>query len=56
MNLFGAKTFAHGIHPPESKDDTRGLAIHQFALRTIVDRAALPAHRQAGGADRRGGG
>ncbi len=30
MNLFGTKTFAHGIHPPESKDDTSGLPIRQF--------------------------
>lgn len=30
MNLFGGKTFAHGIHPPELKDETRGLPIRQF--------------------------
>jgi electron transport complex protein RnfC len=28
--LFGAKTFAHGVHPPEAKDDTSGLPIRQF--------------------------
>lgn len=32
LSLFGVKTFAHGIHPPESKHDTRGLAIRQFAF------------------------
>ena len=30
MNIFGAKTFAHGIHPPEAKDETNGLPIRQF--------------------------
>ncbi len=36
MNLFGGKTFAHGIHPPESKDETRGLAIHQFPFAPLL--------------------
>ncbi len=35
-DLFGSKTFAHGIHPPESKDDTSGLAIHQFAFAPLL--------------------
>ena len=30
MRLLGLKTFRHGVHPPESKDDTKGLAIRQF--------------------------
>lgn len=30
MNLFGKKSFAHGIHPPELKDNTSGLPIRQF--------------------------
>ena len=30
MNIFGVKSFAHGIHPPESKDETSGKAISQF--------------------------
>jgi electron transport complex protein RnfC len=30
MDLFGLKTFRHGVHPPEAKDETRGLAIRQF--------------------------
>jgi len=32
MSLLGGKTFAHGIHPPELKDDTRDLPIRQFAF------------------------
>lgn len=34
--LFGKHTFAHGIHPPESKDDTRGLPIHQFPFPDLL--------------------
>jgi len=30
MAFFGGKTFAHGIHPPGLKEETRGLAIRQF--------------------------
>jgi electron transport complex protein RnfC len=30
MRLFGATSFAHGIHPPESKDWTSGSPIRQF--------------------------
>ena len=36
MNLFGGKTFAHGVHPPESKDETSGLAIHQFPFAPLL--------------------
>ena len=36
LNLFGVKTFAHGIHPPDSKDDTRELAIHQFPFAPLM--------------------
>jgi electron transport complex protein RnfC len=36
MNLLGGKSFAHGIHPPESKDETRGLAIHQFPFAPLL--------------------
>jgi electron transport complex protein RnfC len=36
MNLFGGKTFAHGVHPPQSKDETRGLAIHQFPFAPLL--------------------
>ncbi len=34
--LFGGKTFAHGVHPPESKDETSGLAIHQFPFAPLL--------------------
>jgi electron transport complex protein RnfC len=30
MNIFGAKTFAHGIHPPDSKTETSREPIRQF--------------------------
>ena len=30
MRWLGRKTFRNGIHPPEAKDETRGLAIRQF--------------------------
>ncbi len=36
MKLFGSHTFAHGIHPPEEKDQTRGLAIHQFPFADLL--------------------
>ena len=36
MKLFGGKTFSHGIHPPQSKDETRGLAIHQFPFAPLL--------------------
>ena len=29
MRLLGLKTFRHGVHPPESKDRTSGLAIRR---------------------------
>lgn len=34
--LFGTKTFAHGIHPPAAKDETRHLAIHQFSFAPLL--------------------
>ncbi len=34
--LIGGKTFAHGIHPPESKEETCGLAIHQFPFAPLL--------------------
>ena len=34
--LFGTKTFAHGIHPPEAKSDTSGLAIRQFPFAPVL--------------------
>lgn len=36
FDLIGRKTFAHGIHPPESKDDTSGLSIHQFPFAPLL--------------------
>lgn len=36
IKLAGGKTFSHGIHPPEEKDDTRGLAIHQFPFAPLL--------------------
>ena len=35
-NLLGIKSFAHGIHPPEYKDDTRRLAIRQFPFAPLL--------------------
>ncbi len=37
MNIFGAKSFAHGIHPPESKDDTSGQPIRQFPFAPVLE-------------------
>jgi Na+-translocating ferredoxin:NAD+ oxidoreductase subunit C len=36
IHLFGGKTFRHGIHPPELKDETRGLRIHQFPFAPLL--------------------
>lgn len=36
IRLIGGKTFAHGIHPPEAKDATRGLTIHQFPFAPLL--------------------
>ena len=36
MRLLGLKTFRHGIHPPEAKDETRGLAIRQFPFAPLL--------------------
>jgi len=36
MRLLGLKTFRHGVHPPESKDETRGLAIRQFPFAPLL--------------------
>jgi electron transport complex protein RnfC len=35
-DLFGRNSFAHGIHPPECKDDTRGLPIRQFPFAPLL--------------------
>jgi electron transport complex protein RnfC len=36
MRLLGLKTFRHGIHPPESKEETSGLAIRQFPFAPLL--------------------
>jgi electron transport complex protein RnfC len=36
MRLLGLKTFRHGIHPPESKDATAGLAIRRFPFAPLL--------------------
>jgi len=36
VRLGGAKTFRHGVHPPESKDETSGLAIRQFPFAPVL--------------------
>jgi len=36
MGLLGLKTFRHGVHPPEHKDDTRGLPIRQFPFAPVL--------------------
>jgi len=33
---FHKDTFKHGIHPPESKDETRSLAIKQFPFSPVI--------------------
>jgi electron transport complex protein RnfC len=30
MRLLGLKTFRHGIHPPECKEETAGMPVRQF--------------------------
>ena len=36
MGLLGLKTFRHGVHPPESKDATSGMAIRQFPFAPVL--------------------
>jgi Na+-translocating ferredoxin:NAD+ oxidoreductase subunit C len=36
MRLLGLRTFRHGVHPPESKDDTRGSPIRQFPFAPLL--------------------
>jgi electron transport complex protein RnfC len=36
MSLLGLKTFRHGIHPAELKDETSGLAIRQFPFAPLL--------------------
>ncbi len=45
MRLLGLKTFRHGVHPPESKDETSGLAIRQFPFAPLM---VIPLVQHAG--------
>ncbi len=36
LRLLGLKSFRHGIHPPEAKDETSGLAIRQFPFAPLL--------------------
>lgn len=36
MGLFSRKTFRHGVHPPEMKDETKGLPIRQFPFGPVL--------------------
>ncbi|MDJ0852451.1 MAG: electron transport complex subunit RsxC [Myxococcota bacterium] len=36
MRLLGLKTFRHGVHPPEMKDETSGLAIRRFPFAPVL--------------------
>ena len=36
MRLLGTKTFRHGIHPPEMKDETSSLPIRQFPFAPVL--------------------
>jgi electron transport complex protein RnfC len=36
MGLLGLRTFRHGVHPPEAKDETAGLAIRQFPFAPLL--------------------
>ncbi len=36
MRLLGLKTFHHGVHPPELKDETSGLAIRRFPFAPLL--------------------
>jgi len=48
------RSFAHGIHPPQAKDDTRGLAVRQFPFAPVmivplaqhIGKPALPVVRE----------
>jgi electron transport complex protein RnfC len=36
MGLLGLRTFRHGVHPPEAKDETSGLPIRQFPFAPLL--------------------
>ena len=35
-NTLALKTFPHGIHPPENKEETSGKAIHRFPFAPVM--------------------
>ncbi len=45
MKLFGNKSFAHGVHPPEAKEATCHLPIRQFPFAPVL---AVPLLQHAG--------
>jgi electron transport complex protein RnfC len=45
MRLLGLKTFRHGVHPPEAKDETKDLPIRQFPF---APRLVVPLVQHAG--------
>ncbi|HXV75324.1 MAG TPA: electron transport complex subunit RsxC [Candidatus Polarisedimenticolaceae bacterium] len=45
MHLLGLRTFRHGVHPPEAKDETSGLAIRQFPFAPVL---VVPLTQHAG--------
>ena len=47
MRLLGLKTFRHGVHPPDLKAETSGLAIAQFPFAPLL---AIPLLQHAGAA------
>ena len=42
---FGHKTFRHGIHPPDAKEDTCALPIHHFPFAPVL---VVPLSQHAG--------
>ncbi len=36
MRLLGLKTFRHGIHPDDAKEDTASLAIRRFPFAPVL--------------------
>ncbi|KAB2968547.1 MAG: electron transport complex subunit RsxC [Thermoanaerobaculia bacterium] len=45
MRLLGLKSFRHGVHPPEAKDETSGLPIRQFPFAPLL---IVPLSQHAG--------
>jgi electron transport complex protein RnfC len=45
MRLLGLRSFRHGVHPPEAKDETSGLPIRQFPFAPLL---VVPLSQHAG--------